>query len=126
MAGIQALVNQHTGTTWGNPNVTLYALANTEYANAGTAAACNSNTVNKTSNSCIFYDVTQGDIDGACKGSGAGSATLRNCYRPGTDTIGILSTSNSASQPAYLTNVGWDFATGIGSVNAYNLVMNWP
>ena len=71
----------------------------------------------------------QGDIDGACKGSGAGSATLRNCYKPAgslaTD-IGILSTSNSVSQPAYPATPGWDFATGIGSVNAFNLVMNWP
>jgi subtilase family serine protease len=125
MAGIQALVNQKTASRWGNPNVTLYTMANTEYGASG-SAACNSNTVNKTSNSCVFYDITQGDIDGACKGSGAGSATLRNCYRPSPDTIGILSTSNTASQPAYTTNVGWDFATGIGSVNAFNLVMNWP
>jgi len=28
--------------------------------------------------------------------------------------------------PAYSATRGWDFATGIGSVNAYNLVMNWP
>jgi subtilase family serine protease len=125
MAGIQALVNQKTGSRWGNPNVTLYAMANTEYGASG-SAACNSNLVNKTANSCVFYDVTQGDIDGACKGSGSGSATLRNCYRPSPDTIGILSTSNTASQPAFTTNVGWDFATGIGSVNAFNLVMNWP
>jgi subtilase family serine protease len=125
MAGIQTLVNQKTGSRWGNPNVTLYAMANTEYGASG-SAACNSNLVNKTANSCVFYDVTQGDIDGACKGSGSGSATLRNCYRPSPDTIGILSTSNTASQPAFTTNVGWDFATGIGSVNAFNLVMNWP
>jgi len=125
MAGIQALVNQKTGSRWGNPNTVYYSMANTEFGASG-SAACNSNTVNKTTNGCNFYDITQGDIDGSCKGSGAGSATLRNCYRPGADTIGILSTSNTASQPAYPTNVGWDFASGIGSVNAYNLVMNWP
>ena len=28
--------------------------------------------------------------------------------------------------PAFPTTVGWDFATGLGSVNAYNLVMGWP
>ncbi|MGA3188075.1 MAG: protease pro-enzyme activation domain-containing protein [Bryobacteraceae bacterium] len=123
MAGIQSLVNQKTGSTWGNPNTTYYTLANIEYATAGTASACNSNTVNKFSNTCIFYDITQGDIDGACKASGT---TLRNCYRPSPDTIGILSTSNTASQPAYTTNTGWDFASGIGSVNAYNLVFGWP
>ena len=39
---------------------------------------------------------------------------------------GVLSTSDSAYQPAYSTTTGWDFATGIGTVNAYNLVNNWP
>jgi subtilase family serine protease len=124
MAAIQALVNQHTGQRWGNPNTTYYALANAEYGVSGAGAvACNSNTVNPTSNSCIFYDITQGDNDGACKAHSGG--TLYNCYRP-SGTYGVLSTSNSSDSPAYLTNPGWDFATGIGSVNAYNLVMNWP
>jgi hypothetical protein len=123
MAGIQALVNQHTGSRWGNPNTVYYALANTEYGVSG-SSACNSTTVDKTSNSCIFYDVTQGDNDAVCK---ARSNVYTNCYHVTADgTYGILSTSNSASQPAYLTNVGWDFPTGIGSVNAYNLVMGWP
>jgi subtilase family serine protease len=121
MAGIQALVNQYTGSRWGNPNTVYYALANTEYGVSG-SSACNSTTVDKTSNSCIFYDITQGDNDAVCK---ARSGVLTNCYRP-SGTYGILSTSNTVSEPAYLTNVGWDFAAGIGSVNAYNLVMNWP
>ena len=36
---------------------------------------------------------------------------------------GVLSTSDAEYQPAYETNTGWDFATGIGTVNASNLVM---
>ena len=76
----------------------------------------------KTSNSCIFYDITQGDNDVVCRARGT---TYTNCYH-GTSTYGVLSTSNTTDIPAYLTNTGWDFATGIGSVNAYNLVMNWP
>jgi hypothetical protein len=28
--------------------------------------------------------------------------------------------------PAYTTTTGWDFPSGIGAVNAYNLVMDWP
>jgi subtilase family serine protease len=123
MAGIQALVNQKTGSRWGNPNPTYYALANAEFGASGAGApACNSNTVNKTANSCIFYDITQGDIVGACKATGT---TLRSCFRP-SGTYGILSLSNTVSDPAYTTNSGWDFPTGLGSVNAYNLVMNWP
>ena len=123
MAGIQVLINQKTGSRWGNPNTTYYSLAKTEYGpSGGGAGACNSNTVNKSSNSCNFYDVTQGDNDVVCKASGI---TLTNCYRP-SGTYGVLSTSNAADQPAYGTNAGWDFASGIGSVNAWNLVRNWP
>jgi subtilase family serine protease len=126
LAAIQALVNQRTNSRQGNPNPVYYALANSEYGASGNST-CNSNTVNKTSNSCVFYDITQGDNVGACKGSGSGSATLRNCYRP-SGTYGLLSTSNTSFQPAYTTTTGWDFSTGIGSVNAYNLVMSpaWP
>jgi hypothetical protein len=36
----------------------------------------------------------------------------------------VLSTSTTSYQPAYKTGTGWDFATGIGTVNAYNLVFN--
>jgi hypothetical protein len=123
MAGIQALVNQKTGKRWGNPNTTYYALANSEYT-AKSSTACRSNTVNKTSNNCVFYDVTQGDNDVVCTSGKAG--TLTNCYKPSGDTYGVLSLSNSADQPAYGTNTGWDFASGIGSVNAWNLLTNWP
>lgn len=124
MAGIQALVNQKTGSRWGNPNAVYYSLANAEFGASGTgAASCNSTTVNKFTNSCVFYDVTEGDNDAAC--TARGTNPLRNCYRP-SGTIGILSTSNTVSQPAYTATPGWDFSTGIGSVNAYNLVMNWP
>jgi hypothetical protein len=122
MAGIQALVNQKTASRWGNPNTVYYALANTEYGVSG-SETCNSTTVDKTSNSCIFYDVTQGDNDAVCR---ARSGVYTNCYHGTEPTYGILSTSNTASDPAYLTNVGWDFPSGIGSVNAYNLVMGWP
>ena len=119
MAGIQALVNQKTGSRWGNPNTNYYRLANLEYGTGSGAAACASNVVNKTSNSCIFYDVTQGDNDVVCK---ARSGVFTNCFQAST-VYGILSTSNSTSQPAYPSGAGWDFASGIGSVNAYNLVM---
>ncbi len=44
-------------------------MANTEYGASGNAT-CNSNTVNKTSNSCVFYDITQGDNESACRASG--------------------------------------------------------
>lgn len=117
MAGIQALVNQKVGDRQGQPNYIYYALAATEYGATGNSA-CNSTLGNAVGSSCIFYDITQGDEDTNCEGK-------IDCYIP-SGTIGVLSTSDSSYQPAYGTQTGWDFSTGIGSVNAYNLVNAWP
>jgi uncharacterized repeat protein (TIGR01451 family) len=116
MAGIQALVNQATGARQGNPNPTYYALAAAEYGTGG-ASGCNSSNGNGVSQSCAFYDITQGDIDVNCTG------TL-DCYLPG-GTYGVLSTPGSGYARAYGTGIGWDFATGLGSINAAVLVNGW-
>jgi subtilase family serine protease len=113
MAGIQALVNQAAGSSAGNPNPFYYSLASTEYGASGNIS-CNSALPSGAAASCTFYDITQGDMDIPCTGN-------NNCYVP-SGTYGVLSTSNSAYQPAYGTNVGWDFSTGIGSVNVSNVV----
>jgi subtilase family serine protease len=115
MAGIQALVDQHNSFTKGagNPVSVYYSLAKTEYGSSG-SSTCNSSNGNTVGSSCIFYDITQGDMDVNCTGS-------HSCYKP-SGTYGVLSTSTSAYDKAYGTGTGWDFATGIGSVNAYNLV----
>jgi hypothetical protein len=116
-AGIQALINQYTGSAQGNANTVYYKIANTEYGAAG-SSACNSSNGNAVGGSCIFYDVTLGDNDADCV---SGSP---NCYTP-SGTYGVLSTSTTSYAPAYQTQTGWDFATGIGTVNVYNLVTNW-
>ena len=116
MAGIQALINQKAGGPQGNPAPIYYQLAAAEYGSSG-SSSCNSDNGNTVSNGCIFYDVTSGDMDVDCAGP--------NCYLA-DGTVGVLSTSNTSFAPAYGTNVGWDFATGIGTVNAANLVNNWP
>jgi subtilase family serine protease len=117
MAGVQALINQAKGSRMGNPNPTFYPLAKSEYGGSGNSS-CNSSLGNTVGSSCIFYDVRQGDMDVDCQ---ALSGILHNCYLP-SGTYGVLSTSNSAYQPAYGTTTGWDFATGIGTVNVANLV----
>ncbi len=132
MAGIQALINQRTGTAQGNPNPVLYAIANAEYGASG-SAACNSDATGGPSSSCTFYDVTLGDMDLPCeanigKSIPAAKGLLTNCFLGTNPTTGVLSVSNTVLEPAYGTTTGWDFATGIGTVNAFNLVMNpaWP
>ena len=117
VAGIQALVNQKVGGPQGNPNPAYYQLAANEYGSSG-SSSCNSSNGSSVASSCIFYDVTLGDMDVNCVGSA-------NCYLA-DGSVGVLSTSNSSFKPAFGTTPGWDFATGIGSVNAANLVNNWP
>jgi len=107
-AGIMALVNQYAQSTGqGNANHVLYKLAS---STAQRSANCNSST--SPASGCIFNDVTSGTIATPCA---AGSS---NCTMSvGSDTYGILS--------GYSAAAGYDLATGLGSVNAYNLVHNW-
>jgi hypothetical protein len=114
MAAIQALVNQRTGERQGNPNVAYYRLAAAQYGPDGNPS-CDSSLGNQIDGSCIFHDITEGDIDLSCSGS-------TDCYTP-SGTYGVLSTSDTTFQPAYEATPGWDFATGIGTVNAYSLVV---
>ncbi len=126
MAGIQTLVNQYVGNTTngtgalqGNPNYVYYALANQEYGSAG-SSTCNSDA--NPSSSCVFYDVTVGDNNVPCAKD---AGTLYDCYLP-SGTYGVGSASTMSFVTTYnQTNTGWDFATGIGTVNAYNLATGW-
>src|SRR5260370_32319360 len=116
MAGVQALINQKAGGPQGNPAPVYYQLAAAEYDSAGNSS-CNSDHGNTVASSCIFYDVTSGDMNVDCIGP--------NCFLA-DGSVGVLSISNTSFAPAYGTNVRWDFATGIGTINAANLVNNWP
>jgi len=126
MAAVQALINQNMKSNSGNPNSTYYSLAAAEYGLTG-STSCNSSLGNNAASACIFYDVTQGDMDVNCLPLVSGQQTIGsfNCRRP-SGTNGVLSISNSSYQPAYGSNTGWDFATGIGTVNVANLVNAWP
>ena len=125
MAGIQALVNQHTGSRWGNPNHVLYALGAAEYGGSGNNACQAGNTV-APGNPCVFHDVTVGDMSVDCRGTvGCYGSTTEARGRRTTTEYGVSSTSSSSLTPAFAAASGWDFASGLGSVNAYNLVMNW-
>lgn len=126
MAAIQAMINETSGGNQGNPNFVYYPLAALEYDFGGTST-CNSTLGNKVSPPCIFHDVTLGNNDVNCLPLVVNGVNLGafNCFFDGA-TNGVLSLSNSSYEPAYPATPGWDFATGLGSVNAYNLVKNWP
>jgi subtilase family serine protease len=122
MAGIQALINQKMGSPQGNPNYTYYKFAAAEAGPRG-SARCNSSggTVQSPvlpQPGCIFNDVTQGDIVVNCEGTD-------DCFGSNGTNQGSLSVSSTSYTPAYAAGTGWDFATGLGTVNAYNLVTAW-
>jgi len=107
-AGIMALVNQKNGRQ-GNANFALYKLAQLQFQ---AATACNSVASPLPSANCTFNDVTTGTIAMPCT-----KGTMDCNTNVAADTIGLLS--------GYGTTAGYDLATGLGSVNANNLVNNW-
>ncbi len=119
MAGIQALVNESSGGAQGNPNYVYYQLA----ANA----SCNTWNGDSGASGCVFHNITKGDIDVNCGGSVNcfGSTAPRFGGRGAVSTNGALSVSNQSFSQAYGSGGGWSFASGNGSVNAYNLVNAW-
>ena len=122
MAGIQALVNQTNGGAQGNPNYVYYKLA--------ASSSCDSNDGDSGVSGCVFHNVTRGDIDVNCGGTvdcygSTATATTGRRGRANTPGNGALSVSDSDFAPAYGAGGGWNFATGAGSVNAYNLVNAW-
>lgn len=110
-AGIMAMVDQKYGRQ-GNANYVLYPMA------AANGASCNSSTAPVTNSSCIFYDITAGNNSVICKGG------TPNCSNTST-ALGQYGIMSSGGTPAYQTTSGYDLATGLGSVNAANLVNNW-
>ncbi len=109
MAGIQALVNQRTGETWGNPNSIYYQLAQTEYGIQGgtfEGASCNSSASGGPASTCVFNDITQGDIDLECEDNG--TTEEAHCYKP-SGTYGVDSTDTITG--ATIINGGTGYTT---------------
>ena len=120
MAGIQALINQHAGGAQGNPNYVYYRLAVT--------GSCDSANGTLGVSGCVFHNVSRGDIDVNCGGDvDCYGATRQMFGRRGgaSEGNGALSVDNQNFAPAYGAAGGWNFATGLGSVDAYNLVNAW-
>ena len=114
MAGIQALINQASNASHGNIGPTFYGLARKQYGtNVSPAAGCSDT---DTSANCIFHDVATGDIDVPC------FAGTGDCYVTGGNAFGVVSDGGTKSlATAWAAGKGYDYATGLGSVNVTNL-----
>ena len=120
-AGIAALVAEFKGFRVGNMAPRLYQLAAAQYANAVLAKSCLATKGNAISPACVFYDVNTGDNSVACQ------AGTPNCFTNANSTagIGVLSPSTTKLTPAFPAGQGYDLATGLGTVNVTNLIVNY-
>ncbi|MGH9740831.1 MAG: Ig-like domain repeat protein [Candidatus Acidiferrum sp.] len=131
-AGIMSLVNQKQATAQnpaprqGNANYVLYQLFKKQ---TNTTPALNCNSSATPASVCTFYDITRGNT--ALANSSVGNNDVpctggsTNCSIKMAGTNGVLVTAVNPSTPAYSTGTGYDLTTGLGSVNAANLVNNW-
>ena len=103
MAGIQALINQANGGRQGMPGYVYYGLAAAQN-NTTCAASALVPPNTAASTTCAFQDIQAG-----------------NTYICGTSTC----TSSSGTKLGWPAGVGYDLATGLGSVNAYNMATQW-
>ena len=113
MAGVMALINQKTGSPQGSPNAELYHLAAQQ-----TYTSCSAETAT-TGNGCSFNDIDMGNNAAPCDDGDFGyvSPDCRVLYAADQGGVGILS--------GYSAGVGYDQATGLGSLNVANVVNNW-
>ncbi len=105
-AAIMTLIDQKTNSRQGNANYTLYKLAAQQ-----SATSCNSSS--SPASTCVFYDVTSGTIAMPCL-TGSSNDCKTNVK---SDQFGVLN--------GYATTAAYDLATGLGTVNAANLVNAW-
>lgn len=123
MAGVQALINQAAGHATGNILPALYSIASKEYGTPGSPnnamlTACSSNNGASIGSACVFNNVTVGNNAVPCY------AGTDNCYTgKGIENYGVLSAGGFDSlDPAWTASAGYNVATGLGSINAANLV----
>lgn len=143
MAGVMALINQKVGSPQGLPLAELYNLAGQQ-----NYSDCSSETVTNSNTNCYFHSIDQGTNSMPCdlgatiggvnyNGSGwVSSQTYTGINSPNCtalnsgDTVGTLTSTSVKSSAnsngvAYKAVAGYNMATGLGSLNVYNVVNGW-
>jgi hypothetical protein len=85
----------------------------------GTQATCTAAVLNGTVKSITITSGGQGYTGGTTCTLTGGGGSGATCVASAT-----VATPAPTYQPAYGATPGWDFATGLGSVNAYNLAID--
>ncbi|WP_419730492.1 S53 family peptidase [Lichenicola sp.] len=118
-AGIAALVAQLYGKV-GNMAPALYQIGQIQYTNSRLVQQCQTTSF-PANPLCVFHNVAVGDNSVACQ------AGTPNCYTNALSTkgIGVTSTSTSTLSPAFSAGVGYNLATGLGSVDIPQLLLNF-
>ncbi|MGH9560117.1 MAG: protease pro-enzyme activation domain-containing protein [Terracidiphilus sp.] len=121
MAGIMALINQKAGAAQGNPNAGLYALAARQsYAN------CSAEGVTAGSSSCYFNDIDQGTIAMPCVANSTAYYQLTGLPLAASPNCNVLHAGDYAGVlSGFSAGLGYDEATGLGSLNVANVVNGW-
>lgn len=117
-AGIIALLNQQQGARQGNINKYLYSLGEKQFADPTLSSSCQSADGNSP-DGCIFHDVIQG--------SNADPCVLDSLVDPSKGTTCAQESQNDwvGVTAGYTAGIGYDAASGLGSINATNLLANW-
>lgn len=115
-AGMVALLNQSTGSAQGLVNTNLYSLAGQSWANCQSGGSQTS--------ACIFNQVITGTIAMPCDFQGTAQDDGKGCNIVDQgDVVGETYQANNLL--AYNAGPGYNLATGLGSLNVYNLVKEW-
>jgi subtilase family serine protease len=120
-AGVMALVAEFKGYKLGNTAPRLYQLALQQYQDPLLLSRCNSTLGNKISTACVFNDVTVGNNAQPCI---TGTVDCRST-KASTEGVGIMTAPGAPTVPAFTSTQGYDLATGLGTVNVTNLLINY-
>ena len=148
----QGLAMRGLPTAQGNAAPVLYALAAQEYGTASGAtpsslAACSADNGTTGTANCVFHNITRGSNSTNCVSANAPPFyvyTTSNCYiyaqtsapfantveQGGIEYIGLTTsdaspTTYGVSNKAFGAQPGWSFTSGLGSVDARNLLIAW-
>ena len=147
----QGLADKGLQANQGNAAPTLYALAAEEYGSASepasTLSGCHALSGAVGTGQCVFHDITLGGNSTNCMSQDitflgqSFSVDTPDCFiyqvipvsaaggaETGTMSAGLTSTSTTQynrKTAAFDAKPGWDFANGLGSVDADNLFKAW-